>query len=143
MGCTEDEPLIGQEYDYVIFGHFYGFCVGEECVEIFKLENETLFEDSLDNYPSNEVPYQGDYVELTEDLYNLVSDIPMLIPGELLNITKSRIGCPDCTDGGGIFIQIKIGDEVRYWLIDQFLSNVPEELHNFINTINNRISLLQ
>ena len=33
---NDDELALG-ENDYLIFGHFYGFCIGENCIQTFKL----------------------------------------------------------------------------------------------------------
>ena len=47
--CEKDDNLELSTSDYIIFGHFYGKCVGEQCIEIFRLENEKLFEDTKTN----------------------------------------------------------------------------------------------
>lgn len=51
--------------DYIIFGHFYGECGGETCIEIFRLEKDKLFEDINDNYPNSQNFYDGNYVQLS------------------------------------------------------------------------------
>lgn len=55
---TEEEPLLIAEKptsqgDYIIFGWYYGFCAGEQCIEIFKLTGDGLYEDRNDNYPDS------------------------------------------------------------------------------------------
>jgi len=59
ISCEERAPDdVLSEIDYLIFGHYYGKCIGEECIEIFKLTKTKLYEDINDNYPSIS-PYHG------------------------------------------------------------------------------------
>ena len=51
--CKKEEVEISNN-EYLIFGHFYGECIGEECVETFKLTDEKLYEDLNDNYSGTE-----------------------------------------------------------------------------------------
>lgn len=50
-GCIDN--LGPSKSGYIIFGHFYGECLGEKGIEIFTLEDDKLFEDSNDRYPSS------------------------------------------------------------------------------------------
>ena len=143
ISCGKDEINNSMENNYLIFGHFYGECMGEYCVEIYKLEDGKLYEDSNDSYPSNSIPYAGEFLELSHDQYNLVKDLKEHIPGGLTEIEDIIVGCPDCTDGGGIYIEINQNGDVRYWMIDQFLSNIPETIHGLVKAVNTKISLLQ
>lgn len=38
IGCERDAEPKFSDNGYLIFGHFYGECLGEGCVEIFRLE---------------------------------------------------------------------------------------------------------
>ena len=53
LSCTDNDDenafLLGDQ-DYLVFGHFYGMCAGEGCVETFKLTDLELFEDTVDDY---------------------------------------------------------------------------------------------
>ncbi|SMD33055.1 hypothetical protein SAMN04488029_1419 [Reichenbachiella faecimaris] len=112
--------------DYIIFGHFYGFCLGERCIEIFKLTNTSLLEDTNDFYPSSQEAYDGAYVSVEQSKFNKLKDIKFEIPDELLNETEKVIGTPDAADGGGIYIELPDG---RYWLLDMNEYYLPEYLH--------------
>ena len=57
--CEKEDNLELSKSDYIIFGHFYGKCMGEQCVEIFRLENEKLFEDTKDQYPNSAEFYRN------------------------------------------------------------------------------------
>ncbi len=47
--CSSNQTTANLEY--LIFGHFYGECIGEKCVEIYKLNKTQLLEDTQDVYP--------------------------------------------------------------------------------------------
>ncbi|PCJ94814.1 MAG: hypothetical protein COA50_10515 [Flavobacteriaceae bacterium] len=137
---TNDDNLIkirnGQ--DFLIFGHFYGECIGEVCVETFKLTDQKIFEDTLDDYSGKKL----NFVELESGKFKQVEDLISFFPKQLLNDTKTTFGCPDCTDGGGLFIQYSESGNVKSWRIDQSKDNIPSYLHSFIDKVNEKISLI-
>ncbi len=146
--CTNDklEDIGAGQLEYIIFGHFYGFCVGEACIEIFKLENGRVYEDTLDIYPRFDKPYEGNYVPLSQTHYNLVKDLPDLIPAELFLETEIVLGLPDATDGGGFYIEVQYKDDASksgFWILDQSEFYLPEQYHSFVDEIKARILLLQ
>ena len=137
--CKEQNTDPKQEIDYILFGHFYGFCVGEECIEIFKLTNDGLYEDTLDRYPNADKVYEGNFTKLDNDKFMLVNSILDSIPQELLNEKNNVIGAPDASDGGGVYFAIKDKDGIKFWLIDQFDHNLPAYLIPFKDQINSLI----
>ena len=135
---NEDDGLILSEKNFLIFGHFYGECGGEGCIETFKLTASTLYEDTLDDYVGRE----RNFVALDNSTFLLVKDLADDFPTQLLAINEEFIGCPDCADGGGIFIQYVRDDQVRTWRIDQVKSNIPTFLHDFVDRVNEKIALI-
>ncbi|MEP5339198.1 MAG: hypothetical protein ABJL44_16330 [Algibacter sp.] len=127
-----------EENDYLIFGHFYGFCVGETCVEVFKLDSEKLYEDSNDNYAN--APFNFEALET--DKFELAKDLINFLPAELLSDTETTFGCPDCADGGGLFIEYSKNGVIQNWRIDQMQNNVPTYLHDFVDKVNEKIALI-
>lgn len=125
--------------EYLIFGHYYGFCVGEGCIEIFKLTKSNLYEDTNDHYPSSNKSYQGEFIKLDESRFNKLKDLNFEVPSELLNETKPVIGAPDAADGGGIYLELPDGS---YWLIDMNENYLPEYLHPLRENIRTAISLI-
>lgn len=140
ISCTKQNEVQVQKSDYILFGHFYGFCVGEQCIEIFKLTNEELYEDDTDQYPSHEKPYEGNFIKLEDSRFELVKSLSEHIPEQLLMEQDTIIGMPDASDGGGVYFAVKGEDGTRFWLIDQFDHNIPEYLRPFKDEINNSIS---
>ena len=134
---NDDDGIIINDQDFLIFGHFYGFCIGESCVETFKLTDEKLFEDNIDDYSGKEL----NFIELENDKFEQVKNLAEFFPNQLLN-DNNVFGCPDCADGGGLFIQYSENGNIKSWRIDQPKRNVPEYLHNFIDKVNEKIALL-
>lgn len=125
--------------DYMVFGQFYGMCMGETCVEIFKMENGNLYEDTTDQYPFGSSPYNGSYIQLPQAKYNLVEDLANYVPPQLLNEGDTIIGMPDAYDQGGYYVELKESGGRRYWLIDTDKDNIPAYLRAFTDTLNNYI----
>lgn len=139
ISCNSDENAIMLEGStFLVFGHFYGECLGEACVETFKLTETQLFEDTLDEYSGANQQFEV----LPNGLFAQVQDLIDFFPSRLLSEEETFIGCPDCADGGGIFIQFSENDELKTWRIDQDKGNVPDYLHEFIDKINEKIAII-
>ena len=139
LSCNnDDEGAILEEQNFLIFGHYYGLCGGEGCIETYKLTGSKLYEDTIDDYSGQ----QMNFVELDKALFEAVKDLPSFLPQELLNATETFIGCPDCADGGGLFILYSQNGNEKSWRIDQNKSQLPEYLHNFVDKVNEKIGLI-
>lgn len=135
-----DAPNI--DSNYLVFGHFYGFCLGEKCVEIFKLTGTGLYEDRLDKYPLQNKPYEGEFEMLSNTLFEKVKSFPSQIPQELLNTPSGVIGQPDAGDWGGLYFEVVKSSSRQFWLIDKMKTNLPEYLRPFATEIEQKIELI-
>ena len=139
LSCSNDDDGITiNEQNFLIFCHFYGECFGEDCVETFKLTDTKLFEDTIDDYLGQDLAF----VELENDKFEQVKGLDDFFPNQLLTGFDTVFGCPDCADGGGLFIQYSENGNVKSWRIDQDKDNVPSYLHNFIDKVNEKITLI-
>ena len=139
ISCNNDDDSIElNEQNFLIFGHFYGECLGEGCVETFKLTDKKLLEDTIDDYLGQNL----EFIELEIDTFKQVKNLVDFFPNQLLNESETVFGCPDCADGGGLFIQYSEDGNVKGWRIDQRKDNVPTYLHNFIDKVNEKIGLI-
>lgn len=120
-GC---EKGIFNKEKTLIFGKFHGFCVGESCNEIYKLTSKNLYEDTKNKYITEE----NFKFEIAEHLLTE-------IPEELLDLENETIGCPDCADQGGYYIQFTDKEGTKTFKIDTFRDNVPSNLHSFLDEI--------
>lgn len=138
FGCSDTDSINLSDDDYLIFGHYYGFCIGEQCIETFKLTNDKLYEDTNDNYASGPFNFEA----LNDETYLKVKDLVDNFPTKLLDEKESVLGCPDCADGGGIYIEYAKNGVVKSWRIDQMKGNVPNYLHAFMDAINEKIAII-
>ncbi len=138
LSCSSDDGIELNDKNFLIFGHFYGECGGENCVETFKLTGSTLFEDTNDNY----VGIDFNFIKLDDSKFEVVKDLVDFFPNQLLTTNETTFGCPDCGDGGGLFIQYSKNGTIKKWTIDQTKSNVPSYLHDFIDKVNDKIRLI-
>lgn len=136
--CTKDDELELSQDDFLVFGHFYGECMGEQCVEIFKLTDSKLFEDINDN----DLETDFNFIELVNGEFEQVKDLIDYFPNQLLSENDTTFGCPDCYDQGGLFIQYSESGNVKSWIIDQSQSSVPDYLHDFMDRVNEKINLI-
>lgn len=141
--CKKDNSILLSDSDYIVFGHFYGMCFGEQCVEIFRLEKDKLFEDTKDQYPNTGTFYIGNYMQLSQQKYTAVKDLTNSFPTDLLNETNTVIGQPDAGDWGGLYVEYNADGIRKFWLLDQMKSNVPAKYHEFIDKVNEKIAQLQ
>jgi hypothetical protein len=128
--------------DYLIFGHFYGECEGEWCVEIFKIDDSNLYEDSNDIYPNGSNFYNANFTKLSEAKFQEVKDLENFFPEELLSEPEKVIGMPDAGDWGGLYIEYNFDGVRNFWLLDQMKINTPIYLHPFIDKVNEKIGLI-
>jgi hypothetical protein len=140
IACTKEKDLNSQASDYLVFGHFYGMCWGEECVETYKLIPTALYEDSNDRYDAEE-PFN--FNRLSNEKFELVRDLTDYLPTELIEGTEDVYGCPDCADQGGLLVILSVDGAVRKWRIDNAKANIPVFLHEFTDKIKERIDLLK
>lgn len=131
------------ETEYLIFGHFYGFCHGEQCIEIFKLSATQVLEDTTDVYPSSSDFYNGKFIALSQAKFDSVQTIVNFFPTDLLSEPNTVIGQPDAGDGGGLYIEYNYNGTRKFWLLDKMKNNVPTKYHEFIDEVNRRVEMLQ
>jgi hypothetical protein len=138
--CTKDKIFDDQNAgDYLMFGHFYGECRGEECKETFMLHNQVLYEDIADR-PEQNSGFK--FVALDKKKYELVKDLWEVVPDSLWYETKYVFGCPDCMDQGGFFVRIKQNQTTKSYYIDAAKRAVPPYLHVFMDSISSKISYI-
>lgn len=138
---------INGEQEYFIFGHFYGKCAGEGCVEMYKLENGRLYEDDLDHYPDFATPIEAHWIELSKEKYEGVKDIENEFPNELYDETEHVQGIPDGGDWGGIYVETKFTGDLAsksgIWVLDKNESYMPQVYNDFVDKIEVKIALIQ
>lgn len=91
--------------DRLVFGTYYGMC-HTNCMHIYRVDERTLEKDDSVKYGALDWAYYFTPVSrLDESKHALAKKLIAEVPVELLSRNRSVIGCPDCADQGGIFIQ--------------------------------------
>ena len=143
FNSCNDKDCIGPDISgYLVFGQFYGFCVGENCVQIYKLEYNRLLTDTNKEYPGRTDFYQGSYVDIDNAYFEQVKDLLDYFPEEMLNESDTIFGCPDCSDQGGMYIEYNFNGIRKFWILDNFTTNVPPYMHTFMEQVNEKIDLI-
>ncbi len=143
FGCKKEEITPANTENYLVFGHFFGFCFGEKCIEIFKVSDIEVSEDSLDKYPQRDTFYKGNFKTLSNDKFLAVKDISNTFPTALLSEKDTVIGMPDAGDWGGFYIEYKKDGVHKFWILDKLKTNVPEKYHAFMKQMEDKITILQ
>ena len=134
--CNKSEKT-----DYLVFGKFYGFCAGDDCVKMYKVTSKNLYKEASADYPGNE-EYNGKFQTKINDKLSIAKPLLSMIP-EKLKEEEAFIGCPDCSDQGGVFVEYKADGETYIFRIDNFRDNIPEYLHDFLDEIDSIIEDLK
>ncbi len=133
--CNDDDENVAT--DYIIFGQYYGFCQGDDCLKYFKVDDEHVYEyeDSCIPIPVSSC-IDTSPPELGNDEFLIAETLFDDFPEDLFDETETTLGCPDCADQGGIFLEIKRGsDDRRYWYIDNSQNALPTYLHAYTDKI--------
>lgn len=134
MGCQKEE-INPAANDYIVFGHFYGECQGESCVETFKLNRSDLFEDTKDIYPNFKDFKESNFIKLSPAQFEKAKDLLNNFPRELWQEQNKVIGEPDAGDWGGLYIEFKHRNKTRVWFLDLKKDNVPTKYLGFVNQV--------
>lgn len=138
---SNDESQEVTEEVRLLFGDYVGLVPDSNYSDIYLMENSMLYLDTLSNYPSNGF-YEGAYVQLDEADYQLASELIAIFPSELFEENENYVGCPDCADQGGYYVEYQSTTKHAFWNIDKNKEAIPEYLHEFVDKISEKLTLL-
>lgn len=139
--CGNNDPEIELTElgdNYLVFGHFYGECGGEGCIETYALTGDKLYEDTADRYVATDF----EFVELPMEKFDLVTGLEDSFPAQILDESDDTFGCPDCGDWGGIYVEYVKDGQRQGWRIDVMLDDIPEYMRDFVEEIQEKITLI-
>lgn len=141
IACDEsvdNDDGSGTETNYLVFGHYYGECIGDGCIRTYHLEGDKLQEDSNDNYGCA-APYDWD--ELPNSKYQEASSLFNLLPDTLYTFENQTFGIPDAYDQGGVYLETYgPNGNKRQWHFDTNKEEIPEPLRPLVDSIQAVIS---
>ena len=138
---------LGKKVNYILFGIFCGECIGN-CATMYKYNmvgnSKTLFFDSTDSYFKN----YGNVVcntKITDsNKVNSIHAVVRQIPSQFLklNFLTETYGCPDCTDGCGIYFELQQNNIVKKFYIDYRTTELPKDIKDFREILKETIGIL-
>lgn len=121
---------------YILFGMYCGEC-GSHCATMF-LYNiggnaNTLLADYTDSYFNNNGKVICSTPTVDIKKIHLARSIIDKIPSRLLTTSRpqERFGCPDCTDGCGIYFEFGLAGKVKRFAIDTETSKLTPDMKAF------------
>jgi hypothetical protein len=127
-GCNQDE----QGQNSFIFGRYFGECIGD-CGTFYKLTDQSLLPDNEAYFNSQKINFSNQ--PLSETKENLVRNLFKEFPKSLYDIKEHIIGCPDCADQGGYYLEVMENGVKHYWNIDRWAPEIDEELKSYLDKI--------
>jgi len=130
LGACQKESVeytFGDE-DYVIFGKYYGECMGD-CVHLYRLTTSELFEDDQEWGVPDEFPFFS--TSMASSKFEAAKHLLGSIPKDLKSASQSTYGCPDCADQGGFYLELMEDGEKRKWHIDVWDEGQSSEIINY------------
>lgn len=136
----KDSTKTQNKVEQVVFGLFCGECAGH-CATMYRYDGATMMVDYTDSYFKGdskmvfETPLSGEsYQEIGEQV---ISNIPESM---LKSVIRSRrYGCPDCTDGCGIYFEFTKNGMTRRFAIDRFSTELPSEIRTFVDFLQQQL----
>ena len=124
--------------DSFSFGFAAGFCVGD-CTRFYEVTGSKIFPDDMGLLIR---PLKFKTMPLDNNKYLFSKPLLENFPAYLLNNPNSTIGCPDCSDQGALYIEIKQGAVTTFWNIDTNENTQPEEIRTYMSQLRNVIDSL-
>ena len=138
ISCTQ--KLIKKPIEYVVFGEYSGEC-NRNCAIMYKYcfgdTSNTLLIDTSDSYFKNSGEILFNKVSCDSNKVNIVKRMTMSLPKRLLDtfIGSCKFGCPDCGDGGGIYLEFGQNGAVKKFYFDTQIEKLPDDLKNFVDSL--------
>jgi hypothetical protein len=133
-GDTLNRSFFHGPLDYMIFGVYCGEC-GGHCATMYKIDNTGLAIDETDGFFKNNGKITFADKGWKDDRFDTAKILLESIPTQLVTSKMEQFGCPDCTDGCGIYVELKMNAVVKKFYIDTNQSQLPEFLKPFARAV--------
>jgi len=143
----ETQTKLDKSIDQIIFGVYCGEC-GNHCATMYRYSmtgNQNSFSvDLTDSYFKNKSEIIFNTYLNDQFHFNIGQEIVSNIPDSLLAFNKSseRFGCPDCTDGCGIYFEITKENKKYKYYIDNQTSQLTGDIKIFAEFLKTKITQL-
>lgn len=125
--------------DHFIFGVYGTFCLSS-CGTYYNVKNNQLYIDTLVKPISG--PFTFAPTPLAQSKYQIAKAVQDSLPQYLLSHPNQTFGCPGCTDGPGLYIELVQNGQKTYWNIDDLSTSLPTPVQNYVKQINTALKQL-
>ena len=140
VSCSKDMSNPVNPGDYLIFGTFYGECLGN-CSHFFMIRDGLLFMDDVEIGIPEEIPFTNDPMSSAD--YDLAVELQEEFPSDLTDSDKRIYGCPDCHDQGGVYLELNNSEGRFKWRIDTDDDEQSEAISTYKKRVMEVVSLLR
>ncbi len=146
FACSPEEndqlsKLNKGDVDHFVFGRYFGHCLGN-CTTVYLLKEDGLYADLVDRgYPDSTIAFV--YTSRTAEFVTMAKKLLADFPDKLMDEEEETIGCPDCADQGGYYLEIKQGKTTRSWWIDTDDSRMPAYLSAYTEKVGKLVDELE
>ena len=146
--ATNAQPVDGSQLEYVLFGVFCGECSGH-CATMYRYNtighSFTLWVDTTDSYFTNKDSVHCKTPVTNAQKMALADSIVQQIPDDFLTTIKSKetFGCPDCTDGCGIYLELGEAGGRKQFYIDYQTEKLPQQVRTFAESFKRQLFRIQ
>ena len=142
FASCQDTLSVDPQKDFIVFGQFNGYCLGDACFIFYALTEDVLLESNVDKYSGSGFYPYDDYAPLSQDKFDIAKDLGAFVPQELWLETTSHIGQADVSDVGALYFEMKNGSDHRYWVFENGDFDMPVGYKTFMSKIQEKIALL-
>lgn len=119
--------------DYFIFGYF-----GQMGCNYYEVKNSTLYAGT-----SCQTDSAGFTNTLSQHKYNLSQALTYNLPVALSNLPDTTLGCPNCADQGGWYIEYRIAGKVKKYNLDNDTAALPATIKYYVLMMKNTVDSLK
>lgn len=130
----------------IVFGRFCGEC-DSNCATMYRYTAEgrkAMAADYTDSYFANRKPTVFATPLNGAAYLKMGDDIVAQIPRVLLDAEKTEtFGCPDCTDGCGLYLEVVVNGKTKQFYIDYQTDGLNGEIKTFAEYLKTKIQDLE
>lgn len=142
---TKARTSVNTEPKIVVFGRYYGRCIGNNCVEIYRFDGSNIYEDINEKRPGHDDFFEGNFKHLVEldvrlNLFKLVNELPY---EHLTSLRGNIVGDPGAYGQGVYYLEYQDTFIRKFWIIDTDKSNTPKEIHPYTDLLGEMIDIIE
>lgn len=120
--CCGVPPSDAARADYFMFGSF-----GDRSCNFYMIKKDSLY--TTTSCLRDTASFLA---TLPEIKYNNSLILKYALPPYLSNMPDTTLGCPNCLDQGGLYIEYRVGAKIKRYNLDNDTGALPYEIKNYV-----------